>query len=186
MSDPFFFGYGSLVNAKTHSYTSTHPATLNGWQRVWRHTSARDLAFLSVTSAPGAQIKGLIAKVPDADWDALDIRETGYFRSPLDPASISHSADAPDIEIYQTHPSPDPTQPHPILLSYIDVVVQGFLEVFGEDGAAHFFDTTQGWDAPVLNDRSTPQYPRAQTLEPAQTALVDHHLARLSARVENT
>jgi hypothetical protein len=36
----------------------------------------------------------------------------------------------------------------------------------------------------VLNDRAAPRYPRHKVLSAAETALVDDHLARLSARVE--
>ncbi len=36
MSDPAFFGYGSLVNLRTHGYDDPRPATLHGWRRVWR------------------------------------------------------------------------------------------------------------------------------------------------------
>jgi hypothetical protein len=73
---------------------------------------------------------------------------------------------------------------HAILLSYLDVVVQGFLKEFGESGVTRFFDTTDGWNTPVLNDRNDPRYPRAQVLSTAETALVDHHLNRLSARMK--
>ena len=185
MQDPYFFGYGSLVNAATHSYTTTHPAKLMGWRRVWRHTSIRELAYLSVTPADGAQIDGLIAKVPNSDWDALDLRETGYFRSSLQGTSLTHSAGQVDVQMYQTHPEREirPDVRHPILLSYLDVVVQGFLSAFGEEGVDRFFDTTDGWDAHILNDRSNPLYPRSQTLTPSEIALVDWHLSALGARV---
>ncbi|RLJ51688.1 gamma-glutamyl AIG2-like cyclotransferase [Litoreibacter meonggei] len=179
MQDPYFFGYGSLVNAATHAYTTTHPAQLTGWKRVWRHTSLRELAFLSVTPADGFQIDGLVAEVPNSDWHALDLRETGYFRSRLPETSLTHGAGAVDVHMYQTHPEhlAPPDQPHPILLSYLDVVVQGFLRVFGEDGVEQFFDTTDGWAAPILNDRVNPLYPRHQVLTPQETELVDSHLA---------
>ena len=32
---------------------------------------------------------------------------------------------------------------------------------------------------PILDDRATPRYPRAQRLTTEETELVDHHLARL-------
>lgn len=185
MNDPHFFGYGSLVNANTHIYDQTHPATVSGWQRRWRHTTLRDLAYLTVEPAPDVQIDGLIAKVPDADWAALDLRETGYTRSALDPQALRHDAGPVAVQMYQTDPqiTAAPSVTHPVLLSYLDVVVQGFLQVFGEDGVARFFDTTQGWDAPILNDRSNPIYPRHQPLSAEETELVDHHLSLLSAQV---
>jgi len=185
MSDPFFFGYGSLVNATTHSYASTHPATLTGWRRVWRHTSLRKLAFLSVAPADGFQIYGLIAEVPDADWQALDLREAGYFRSNLPTASLIHDAGVVEVQMYQTHPEHEapPGVRHPILLSYLDVVVQGFVRVFGEEGVNQFFETTDGWDAPVLNDRSNPLYPRSQVLTLQETELVNSHLANRKVQI---
>lgn len=50
---------------------------------------------------------------------------------------------------------------------------------FGEAGVARFFATTDGWDAPILDDRAKPQYPRAQQLSSAETALVDRMLRAL-------
>ncbi len=47
MRDPHFFGYGSLVNRRTHVYDSAHRATLEGWRRVWRPTALRPAAFLT-------------------------------------------------------------------------------------------------------------------------------------------
>ena len=145
----------------------------------------RDFAFLSVIPADGAQIDGLIAEVPNSDWQALDLRETGYFRSDLPDTSLTHGAGPVDVHMYQTHPEHKaaPEVRHPILLSYLDVVVQGFLDVFGEDGAIRFFDTTDGWDGPIMNDRSNPLYPRSQILTPSETALVDTQLSTLGAQI---
>ncbi len=180
MTSPHFFGYGSLVNAATHIYPDTVPATLTGWRRMWRHTAIRDVAFLTVVPDPDCQIDGLLAKVPNNDWAALDAREYCYFRSAVPAADLSHNADRPmDVQIYQTNTDKDapPSVKHPILLSYLDVVVQGYLQVFGEDGAKRFFDTTSGWTAPILDDRAAPQYPRHQTLSTAERRFVDAQLA---------
>ncbi|SFR37942.1 gamma-glutamylcyclotransferase family protein [Litoreibacter janthinus] len=185
MQNPFFFGYGSLVNAATHSYPSTFPATLHGWRRVWKHTSLRELAFLSVMPVQGHQIDGLIAEVPNSDWSALDVREAGYFRIPVEDAEVTHQAGRVDLQMYQTDPEHEvgASAQHPILLSYVDVVVQGFFNTFGEDGVTRFFETTDGWEAPILNDRSNPLYPRSQTLTLAETSLVDSHLDERNARI---
>lgn len=183
--DPFFFGYGSLVNTATHIYDRHHPARLDGWRRVWRHTPIRDMAFLTAEPCEGVWIDGLIAAVPGADWMALDERETGYDRVPV-MAGITHRApDAGDIAVYtipQDKHGPADGQ-RPILLSYLDVVVQGYLQVFGDEGGRHFFDTTVGWDGPVLNDRAAPLYPRAQRLDARETGFVDHHLKDLGVEI---
>lgn len=182
---PYFFGYGSLVNVNTHSYGDTHPATLTGWQRAWVSTDVRDVVFLTACPMVGGMIDGLIAAVPEGDWAALDAREAGYARLASGDA-VTHPARAAQVQHYAV-----PEQnwrpagaDHFILLSYLDVVVQGYLRVFGQDGVARFFDSTQGWETPILDDRNTPRYPRHKTLSRAETALVNDHLAALSAVVK--
>lgn len=187
MPDPHFFGYGSLVNRGTHSYDDARPATLSGWRRQWRHTSLRDVAFLTVTPVPGASIQGLIAAVPNGDWAALDLREAAYDRLPVPKASISHQHPQDiTVEVYKTRAEHDaaPSVRHPILHSYLDTVVSGYLDIFGREGALTFFQTTEGWDSPVLDDRATPRYPRttplsAETRRLVDTALDDLNVSRL-------
>jgi len=181
---PCFFGYGSLVNRATHGYSSASRARLTGWRRKWVYTQTRGLAFLSVVADVGTTIDGLIAEVPDADWAALDAREYGYARiasgsavhHPRDPTTdISHYAVPPDTWVAGSA--------NAILLSYLDVVVQGYLREYGAGGVADFFATTDGWDTPVRDDRSAPQYPRAQVLTAQETALVNQHLALRGAQI---
>jgi Gamma-glutamyl cyclotransferase, AIG2-like len=178
MKDPFFFGYGSLVNRATHNFPHTARATVRGWARMWKKTSLRKVAFLTAVEAHGEDIDGLIAAVPGADWAALDEREWAYHRLPV--AEISH--DHPplsDIQIYRTRAEhdADPSADHPILLSYVDVVVQGYLREFGQAGADRFFATTHGWNVAVLDDRATPIYPRHQSLTVEEMGFVDQRLA---------
>ena len=180
MTHPYFFGYGSLVNRKTHDYARAHPARITGWRRAWRHVEGRRVAFLTAVPAPGGLLDGLIAEVPGADWAALDLRERHYLR--ITAEGVEHPLEgAADIQIYHApedlHAAANVL--HPVLLSYIDVVVQGYLTEFGEGGVRNFFATTDGWDAPILNDRVGPIYPRHQVLTPEETALVDHHLETL-------
>ena len=178
---PHFFGYGSLVNRATHAYAAAHPARATGWRRVWRRAPGRPAAFLSVEPAPGVEIDGLIAAVPHGDWAALDAREAAYARVPVT-GQVCHAAPGrPEVAIYRIA-DPDhaaPCDAHPILLSYVDVVVQGFLAEFGRAGAERFAETTAGWDAPVLDDRAAPRYPRAQRLDARERAVVDGLLADL-------
>ncbi|MBR9864516.1 MAG: gamma-glutamylcyclotransferase [Rhodobacteraceae bacterium] len=174
-----FFGYGSLVNAGTHSYQNLRPTTLKGWRRHWVQSSQRDVAFLSVTPDPLSSISGLVADVGDIGWEALDLREAAYDRLVLDVEPLSgvamYKASAAAVSLKNLN--------QPILLSYLDCVVQGFHQVFGTDGVRDFFRSTSGWDTPILNDRATPLYPRAGILSDAQTALVDDHIHQVGARV---
>ncbi len=185
MNTPFFFGYGSLVNRRTHVYTDAHPARITGWRRIWRHTDVRDAAFLSVQRDPSTTLSGLIAAVPGGDWAALDERETSYDRLPTG-EEVEHALGrALDIQIYSVPAQLDvvPEGTHPILLSYLDVVIQGYLTEFGEEGADAFFASTDGWDAPVLNDRDDPAYPRHQLLSAEERGVVDGWLRKLSATI---
>lgn len=178
---PHFFGYGSLVNRATHDYAAAHPARITGWRRVWRHATVRPAAFLSVEPAPGVEIEGLIAAVPGGDWAALDAREAAYRRHAVT-EHVRHAAPGtPEVAIYRL---PDaghaaPSARHPILLSYIDVVVQGFIAEYGVAGAERFAETTAGWEAPVLDDRAAPRYPRARRLTTVERAVVDGLLSAL-------
>ncbi len=175
MMDPAFFGYGSLVNTATHDYVSPRPATLKGWRRVWKSTTIRDTAFLSVERSDRHEIDGLIAHVAADKWADLDAREAAYTRVDVTRAL---GADHPTA-IYRVNANlaADTASNTPILLSYLDVVVQGYLREFGPQGVARFFASTHGWDAPILNDRDNPRYPRRQILTDQETALVDACLA---------
>ena len=182
METAYFFGYGSLVNRGSHAYREAYPARIPGWRRVWRHTAFHDTAFLTAVPEAGTEIAGLIARVPGGDWAALDAREAGYDR--VAAQDVQHPVEAPiDVQIYSIpagkHAAPDAARP--ILLSYLDVVVRGYLSEFGTEGVEAFFATTDGWDAPIEDDRSAPRYPRAQDLMQEERALVDKMLSQVRA-----
>lgn len=178
-----FFGYGSLVNVATHTYAAPRPASLRGWRRIWRGTRLREVAYLSVIRDETTTLRGIIADVPDNDWSALDAREAAYQRHDVSD-QVDHAGVTGVYQVCPAHIAPEDA--HPILLSYVDVVAQGYLRMFGEEGLAHFFATTDGWGAPILDDRADPIYPRHQTLSHRETCLVDDHLAavvRQTARI---
>ena len=178
------FGYGSLVNLATHAYTDPRKATLRGWRRVWKQAAHRPVAFLSVEPCDQTILLGVVADVPGQDWEALDAREAAYLRREAT-HQIDHDGERGHTVIYEANPDhvADPSTDHPILLSYLDVVVQGYLHQWGLDGVRHLFETTKGFDGPILDDRAAPIYPRAQRLHPDETALVNDELTRISARI---
>lgn len=183
MQHAYVFGYGSLVNPGTHDFGDVYPAHLTGWRRVWRHVEGRSVAFLTIVRDEACEIFGALAAVPGEDWAALDVRERSYVREPAQ--QLKHDvSQATDIRLYHApeHLHRPHVGHHPILLSYLDVVVQGYLRLGGETAVEAFFATTDGWDAPILNDRNAPRYPRHQTLTEREQAMVDDHLARLGAK----
>lgn len=178
MSDPFFFGYGSLVNQATHDFPEAQKATLHGWKRLWQRTDLRQVAFLSAVPCTDTDIDGLIAHVPNDDWEALDQREWAYDRIKVT-EQVSHPVTrALDIAVYSVPERHHATSEadYPILLSYLDVVLQGYLHEFGETGVTRFMQTTSGWETLILNDRAQPVYPRAQPIPDEQRAYVDEIL----------
>lgn len=183
MNDPHFFGYGSLVNRNTHAYPDLTPAKVRGWRRTWAPSPFRPVAFLSVVPAPGEWVLGALARVPNADWNALDKREAAYARHHVEVDDCDDHR--PGLQIYAAEDLKDPSNSHPILLSYLDVVVQGFLREHGKRAAEDFFSTTDGWETPVLNDRNSPRYPRHQSLTQVETDIVDSCLRNLSAMVDD-
>lgn len=185
MQDPFFFGYGSLVNRATHAYGAARRARLRGWRRAWRYTRHREGPFLTAVPCPDSEIEGLVAQVPGGDWQALDLREIGYARLPLG-AELQVEGALPDSTQIYAVPATDavqPTRPEPILLSYVDVVFQGYLREFGPEGVARFIATTDGWEAPILDDRTAPRYPRHQALSTEERARFDALLRDLGAEI---
>jgi hypothetical protein len=174
---PYFFGYGSLVNSTTHHYPDTRTAEIVGWRRHWVQTP-HPTAVLSVHAAPGESLKGLVAAVPDADWEALDKRERGYKRIglELETAAIGGGPVA-SLSVYQAFDSGTETEVKPILRSYLDCVLQGYLHRFGEEGLAHFMASTDRWDTPIRDDRDNPVYVRAVSLSDKENRLIEAALA---------
>ncbi|RYH02152.1 gamma-glutamylcyclotransferase [Salipiger sp. IMCC34102] len=180
MTEPSFFGYGSLVHLATHAYRDPRPATLPGWRRIWRTTTLRRAAFLSVEPDFDCRIDGIVAQVPDADWTALDQREAAYTR-----VDISETIGVPECAVYRVSTTvlAKPGGEAPILRSYLDTVAQGFFDIYGEEGLARFFATTTGW-GPIDDDRAEPVYSRVQPVADNVTERIDGHLAALDGAAQ--
>ncbi|ASP19828.1 gamma-glutamylcyclotransferase [Antarctobacter heliothermus] len=184
MQHIYFFGYGSLVNRTTHLHAPAYRARLNGWHRAWRAVPERALCYLTAVRDPQASIDGLIAPVPGENWAELDQREAAYDRHDAT-ATLDHKSDAKEIVVYAIDPARHraPGPDNPILLSYLDVVVAGYLSEYGPAGPACFFETTLGWEAPILDDRAAPQYSRTCALTDEIRTLTDTGLELMGSRI---
>ncbi len=182
MNSNRFFGYGSLVNVQTHDYIDPRPAVAAGWKRCWVTTQARRFAYLSVIRDEKTSIEGLVADVPNNDWKALDQREAAYER--LDATkSVTLKTPGDGVTAIYAVPSAKPASSAPdchILLSYLDVVIQGYLAVYGDQGVKNFVASTTGWTHHIFDDRASPAYPRHCRLTPDEIDLVDQILDQLN------
>lgn len=161
----YCFGYGSLVNRDTHGYQVCYPAVVRGWSRVWSHwvnSPMGEVTSLTVRPDPAGEVRGLIMATPAETHAALDARERGYDRHQVAAGEIDHGGPTGvTVELYQSRRQQPGSAAAPILLSYVDAVMAGFLREYGWDGVAEFVATTSGWEAPILKDRADPRYPRA-------------------------
>ena len=181
-----YFGFGSLVNHHTlrTDYVHLIPATLKGWRRHWQarsKTFKNAVALLSVHPDQKTSIQGLLVIDRLANLPAVDEREEGYTRIKLakDDLELSNgSMNVSELYVYIADEVTDAVDDGPLLQSYLDAVMQGFLINYGEEGVRHFVDTTNGFKRPVIADRDAPFYPRNVSLSDEEKLLFDQELAR--------
>jgi cation transport protein ChaC len=187
-----YFGYGSLVNTRTLGpQASAVAGALDGWRREWRAWWRADgsagrpgTCTLTVRRDPQSAIQGVMVSEPAARLAVLDEREKRYvrvnegiadaFRCDAEGRPAPEGAFLYEADTEIRHPGDDD---HPILQSYVDCVMAGFHAFWGEEGVRRFIATTDGWQAPMLADRASPRYPRAQSIDPDLLAFFDELLA---------
>jgi hypothetical protein len=194
----FIFGYGSLMNSASRSATlgetvQAIPVRVSaafGYSRAWNIRSPSGFTALGLLKAgpgqKGSTINGVLYPVEGEDIAKYDEREKGYARveaprDEIEAVSWERLPEAGKIWVYvPAGPDgrvgeglPPPDAEHPLLESYIDVVVEGALE-YGEDFAREMLETTEGWSDYWLNDRELARRPWVRNPEAAE---VDKMLA---------
>ncbi|RFC65072.1 gamma-glutamylcyclotransferase [Fulvimarina endophytica] len=176
-----YFGYGSLVNPRTlrTRFLAIRRAAAFGWQRVWLPRSRdADMALLSVQPAEGQTIQGVVVYDLIDNLPSVDQREASYERRTIPPERIVIE-DAPladvTVNIYEAEPDAEQADEAgcAILQSYLDAVMQGFRDLYGEEGLRAFVEHTQGFETRLLADRKVPRYPRSVTLRDGEAELFD-------------
>lgn len=182
-----YFGYGSLVNPEARmSDRDFQPAILKGWRRSWSLSGLYNdvgprICGLTIEPAADAEIEGVVATRATADWSDLDVREKRYDRTPL-AAGVVTGVSCGEISAYvsKSENLSPATPDNPILQSYCDCVMQGYLRVFGLAGLDRFVATTANWAPGAMRlDRDEPLYPRAVRLTSEETALIDGKYSQL-------
>ncbi|TDH36018.1 gamma-glutamylcyclotransferase [Pseudohoeflea suaedae] len=187
-----YFGYGSLVNRATlrTEIVDAYPARLSGYRRVWRPRPADAPKFggigpavLTAERCEGAAIDGMLVIDRLENLPAVDERENLYRRNTITSADLVFAAASPKPDcplfVYERDYEPEAGGAvSPILRSYLDAVMQGFLRVFGEEGLARFVRETESFDLPIHEDRDDPVYPRSVLLAEGEAELLARILGR--------
>ncbi|MEM9330680.1 MAG: gamma-glutamylcyclotransferase family protein [Pseudomonadota bacterium] len=176
-----YFGFGSLVNKHTlrTAYIDVVPATLKGWRRHWQartQTLEEDIALLSIHPYAASSIKGMLVIDRLENLPSVDEREAGYsrLRLGLNDLDLPQGFDAPgELYVYVADEAADKADTGALLQSYIDAVLQGFRNEYGDEGVWHFVETTTGFARPYIKDREAPLYPRSVILADQEASLFD-------------
>ncbi|MEO9459195.1 MAG: gamma-glutamylcyclotransferase family protein [Lentilitoribacter sp.] len=183
-----YFGYGSLVNENTlrTKYIASIPAELNNWQRMWDIPAGVQIipetdALLTARPSSNATTKGVIVFDLAKNLPDVDEREHNYDRKTIDHSDINIAEEFCDLQcdffVYEAHKRDDvPENKPPISQSYLDAVLQGFLNIYGEAGVEDFVASTANFHTPILQDRGTPRYPRSVSLSHRERELIDYFL----------
>ena len=175
----YIVGYGSLMEDASRERTVksaryAYPVIVEGFERGWFAQGGRGnfgITYLGAVAEPNAKIWAVIYDVSESDLAATDAREGLYVRAEVRRDQLRmfkgmSIADDAKIWIYL---APDPSSvrtpdaAHPIVQSYVDVFINGCLELQDRyqiaDFAVHCLSTTTGWSAHWVNDRIYPRRP---------------------------
>lgn len=176
----FIFGYGSLLERASRTRTNPEaigawPARVTDYHRGWFHQFANNTGstctYLGAVADPGATINGVIYWVND--FEKTKERETGYTATPLDGKIEMLDGGKPwgseEVWLFISNPayiSPtkEPTLQIPMVESYVDICINGCLEIEAGYRTApgftqEFIKSTSGWNKFWVNDRLYPRRP---------------------------
>ena len=168
MKNCYIFGYGSLINSNSRSITGITgegiPVRINKIKRSWCATSkANPMASVGIESDINCSCNGVLFPIDQKELSKFDARETGYYREFLPKSQINFLSEdiliGEDVWIYFAKQTNHPCPNQPIVQSYVDVIIEGCLEI-SLDFTAEFLKTTTGWEYTWIDDRLFPKYPR--------------------------
>ena len=187
----FIVGYGSLIDTPSRNSTvnKTVPAipvrvsAAFGYLRAWNSHAAAFTAQGLRKPRPGEAamtINGVLFAVNDGDIAGFDQRECRYHKAEVKQDQIEavgweglprgghiwiYVPNEPGTPGCQGNADPAADRAdfeHPLLQSYIDVVVEGGLE-YGNEFAREILETTADWTPYWLNDRVVARRPWVHT-----------------------
>jgi cation transport regulator ChaC len=175
----YIFGYGSLIQIASRTRTvpkafAAAPAIVKGISRGWYYqaeSASWNPTYLGAVVDQDASTNGVIYPVTDDELAATDARESDYTRTafPRSLITILDGSPAPpegEYYFYASKSKKMANEKHPIVQSYVDICIDGCLEVeamyplarqaeFGK----RFIQTCTDWKTPWINDRIFPYRP---------------------------
>lgn len=181
----YIFGYGSLIETESRLRAApmakvAFPAIAHGFQRGWYAQMPETLASISPTYLgcfpdKTAHVNGVIYEVTEAELKATDEREMGYIRKKVEHCEEYYQVTELEdtVWIYVNDfpnvvppPSVYPSKTFPIVQSYVDICINGCLEIENSFPKAKedfftidFIRSTIGWSEFWANDRIYPRRP---------------------------
>ena len=170
---PLSHSLSSLISSDSAAKTSKSlalktpfPCTIRGIERAWNKRSIKGMTAMGVQFAEGASCVGVLYQVSEKELGRFDRRERGYRRTevPIEAVDLIEyleddygeehrlfleavAGKREDVLIWvyvPENPQP-PDEEHPIAQTYVDVILQGCLEIH-EDFAREFIEDTKGWN----------------------------------------
>lgn len=183
MSKKFIFGYGSLMEKESRSRTTPNvtaifPAKLNGFERSWSLQNVSEIGeysttFLGCEKKDNAEMNGILYEVSDEEFEKTKTRENGYNPTLISCHQHIHSYDEQfilnendEVYIFTNIKSTKPNSKLPIVQSYVDICLNGCMEIEKtfplakqDNFTKNFFETTKLWSKHWVNDRIYPRRP---------------------------
>jgi len=194
--DAYVFGYGSLIERASRTRTNPDaigawPARVTGFERGWFHQFTKSenvgssCTYLGAVQDAKSTVNGVLYYV--SDFEKTKQRETGYTARLVTREKIEMLDGAGpwgDKEVYifesnreDISKTKEPTPDFPMVQSYVDICVNGCLEIEALYRSAggfvqEFIKTTTGWNKYWVNDRLYPRrpfiyVPKAETIDQA-------------------
>lgn len=175
----YIFGYGSLIQRESRISTwpkakEAAPAVVQGISRGWYdqvETASWGPTYLGAVPKNGSKCNGVVFSAAPEEISAFVERESGYRLTRIPPEDIamldgSRTPPAGAVWYFANVAQRYPSELFPIVQSYVDVCLDGCLEI--EDSysearkaefAKDFIRVTTDWRTPWLNDRIFPWRP---------------------------
>ena len=180
MNKKFLFAYGSLVNhfsrKKVIQNVSSFYGNLSAYKRIWCiNVEAKKFTGLGLIYDKNHYCNGIYIPISEEDINRLDEREikgsgNKYERILINNTLCDKRFKENEVYTYVSKVIENPSPNCPLIQSYIDVVIQGFIQ-YNKEYAKEFCQTTFKWNENYINDRNNPIYHKTNNIEKYYSAI---------------